>query len=156
MEYLVSRGAPRDKLLVGIPFYGQSFSLLRNDKYDQGVPTRGPGEPGEYTKQPGMLAYYEICNKIRNQRWPKVRDSYIATGPYAYSRDQWVGFEDVDSINEKVYIQNNNEEITIINCDINVYIRLDTFNRLVSVVPLLGLLILMILQIVVVKVLIRY
>lgn len=103
MEYLVSRGAPREKLLLGVPFYGQTFTLSQRDgKYDQGVPTSGPGEAGEYTKQPGMLAFNEICNKIRNQRWILNRDSYGATGPYAYSRDQWVGFDDVESVLRKV------------------------------------------------------
>ncbi|KAF2898205.1 hypothetical protein ILUMI_07967 [Ignelater luminosus] len=102
MEYLVAHGAPREKLLVGVPFYGQTFSLARQDgKYDQGVPAAGPGEAGEYTKQPGMLAYYEICSRIRNNRWIVSRDNQGATGPYAYYGDQWAGYEDVQSIAEK-------------------------------------------------------
>lgn len=103
MEYLVSKGAPREKLLVGIPFYGQTFTLAQRDgKHDQGVPSIGQGEAGEYTKQPGMLAYYEICNKIQNQRWTVATDPQRATGPYAFSRNQWVGFDDVDFVAEKV------------------------------------------------------
>lgn len=89
--------------MVGVPFYGQTFTLAKHDnKYDQGVATAGPGEAGEYTKQPGMLAYYEICNRIRNQRWIVHRDTQGATGPYAYFRDQWVSYDDVESIAEKV------------------------------------------------------
>lgn len=103
MEYLVSKGAPREKLLVGVPFYGQTFTLSKhNGNYEQGVSSTGPGEAGEYTKQPGMLAFYEICNKIRNQRWIVNRDNYHATGPYAYSGDQWVGYDDVESVQQKV------------------------------------------------------
>lgn len=47
---------------MGIPFYGQSYTL--NDAMDNsyGALAEGPGVPGEYTKQPGMLAYYEICD----------------------------------------------------------------------------------------------
>nr|CAD7569858.1 unnamed protein product [Timema californicum] len=107
MEYLVSKGAPRKKLLVGIPFYGQSFTLESPQSYNQGAEARGPGAPGELTRQPGMLAYYEICDRLKNQRWSLERDSFGATGPYAHSGDQWVGFEDVDSVKEKAkFIRN--------------------------------------------------
>lgn len=107
MEYLVSKGAPRNKLLVGIPFYGQSFTLTKSSSYGEGVPAAGAGEPGEYTKQPGMLAYYEICYRIRNNRWIVNRKSPTA-GPYAYNREQWVGFEDIDSVKMKAaYIKNS-------------------------------------------------
>nr|WNT43924.1 chitinase 2 [Monochamus alternatus] len=100
MEYLVSRGAPREKLLMGVPFYGQSFTLTKDTNYGENAPSSGPGEPGEYTKQPGMLAYYEVCNRIRNQRWISNSNS-ASGGPYAYNRNQWVGYEDVNSIKEK-------------------------------------------------------
>ncbi|XP_056636318.1 probable chitinase 10 [Diorhabda sublineata] len=101
MEYLVSKGAPKEKLLLAIPFYGQSFTLTKKSNYSEGTRSNGPGEPGEYTKQPGMLAYYEICNKIKNQRWIANKNN-IETGPYAYSTDQWVGYEDTTSIKRKV------------------------------------------------------
>ncbi|KAL1492113.1 hypothetical protein ABEB36_012603 [Hypothenemus hampei] len=100
MEYLVSKGAIREKLLVGIPFYGQSFSLTKQNSFAEGIISKGPGEPGEYTKQPGMLAYYEICHRIKAQNWITNKGRY-GSGPYAYLKDQWVGYEDVDSVKEK-------------------------------------------------------
>jgi hypothetical protein len=63
MEHLVRLGAPRHKLLVGIPFYGQSFTLRSRTNSEPGAPSIGPGAPGKYTNQPGMLAYYEICDE---------------------------------------------------------------------------------------------
>ncbi|XP_063232762.1 probable chitinase 10 [Bacillus rossius redtenbacheri] len=107
MEYLVSKGAPRKKLLVGVPFYGQTFTLASARAHDQGAPALGAGSPGEYTKQPGMLAYYEICDRLKSKRWMAERDRYGATGPYAHFGDQWVGYEDVESIKEKArFIKN--------------------------------------------------
>jgi hypothetical protein len=44
-----------------------------------------------------------ILLPVRNQRWTVKRDRYGATGPYAYSGDQWVGYEDFESVKEKVH-----------------------------------------------------
>lgn len=130
MEYLVEHGAPREKLLLGIPFYGQSFTLARHDgSYAFGNKATGAGDPGEYTKQPGMLAYFEICNKsklkthvpsmqifknpilfpVRKNRWNVVKDQFRSSGPFTYSRDQWVGFDDTKAVMDKAqYVMKNN------------------------------------------------
>lgn len=100
MEYLVSKGAPRQKLLMGVPFYGQTFTLTKSSANGEGAATSGPGEPGEYTKQPGMLGHYEICYRIKNQNWMANR-GFDGSGPYAYFGDQWVGYEDIRSVKEK-------------------------------------------------------
>jgi hypothetical protein len=66
MKYWLSQGVAARKLLVGIPFYGQSFTLdnaaITRDQAAVGVRARGAGYPGQFTKQSGMLAYYEICS----------------------------------------------------------------------------------------------
>ena len=59
MTYYESKGASKSKLVVGIPFYGQSFTLVNDAGY--GADSDGPGAPGKWTNQNGMLAYYEIC-----------------------------------------------------------------------------------------------
>lgn len=51
---------------MGIPFYGQSFTIAGstgNNGRSYGITASGPGDPGEFTRQPGMLAYYEICHR---------------------------------------------------------------------------------------------
>lgn len=47
---------------MGVPFYGQTYTLRDERDNTYGAPAEGPGIPGEFTKQPGMLAYYEICD----------------------------------------------------------------------------------------------
>ena len=69
MEYLTNLGASRKKLLVGVPMYGQSYRLSLTSHFNLGDPAAGPGTPGEYTRQPGMLAYYEICERIKKRHW---------------------------------------------------------------------------------------
>lgn len=74
----------------------------------EGTPSRGPGNAGEITRQPGMLAYYEICQMIRKQKWLSGRDGSEKSGPYATSRNQWVGYEDPESIAVKAkYVINS-------------------------------------------------
>lgn len=54
-------GAPANKLLMGIPTYGKSFTLTSSNS-EVGAPVSGSGEAGPFTKEPGMLAYYEVCS----------------------------------------------------------------------------------------------
>ncbi|KAK0083095.1 hypothetical protein PV326_006871 [Microctonus aethiopoides] len=92
MNYLTSLGAEKKKLVAGIPFYGQAYRLTQPDRSRLGDPAAGPGNPGEFTGQPGMLAYYEICERIKQRKW-KTGD-----GPSAYFKNQFVGYDDINSI----------------------------------------------------------
>lgn len=103
MQLLVKNGATPEKLIMGIPFYGQTFTLTEsfNSIVGEGIPASGPGEPGEFTKQPGMLAYYEICQRIRKNKWLSGRDPSHKSGPFAVFKNQWVGYEDPASVEAK-------------------------------------------------------
>ncbi|XP_017081494.2 probable chitinase 10, partial [Drosophila eugracilis] len=103
MQLLIKMGARREKLVLSIPFYGQSFTLAQS--YQKlagvGVSASGPGEAGEWTKQPGMLAYYEICIRLKKDMWMSDRDATRGFEPYAMRKDQWVGYEDPISVAAK-------------------------------------------------------
>ncbi|XP_013783368.1 probable chitinase 10 [Limulus polyphemus] len=101
LEYWVEKGAPKHKLVLGTPFYGRSFTL--SDPNNNGIraPVIGGGIAGPLTKEVGMLAYYEVCKKIKLEAWTKVRDPSQAIGPYAYRGDQWVGYDDPASLSRK-------------------------------------------------------
>ncbi|XP_043267881.1 probable chitinase 10 [Venturia canescens] len=95
MNYIASLGASKSKLLVGVPFYGQTYRLVRNDFFNLGDPASGAGASGEFTQQPGMLAYYEICDRIKRQNWK------VADGPIAHHQEQLVAYEDISSVDRK-------------------------------------------------------
>lgn len=101
INYWISEGADRKKLVMGMPMYGQSFSLADNSRHGLNAPTYGGGEAGDNTRARGFLAYYEICAFIRDRGWHVVRDSKGRMGPYAYLRDQWVSFDDGYMIRHK-------------------------------------------------------
>lgn len=45
---------------MGMPMYGQSFSLADNQDNGLNAPTYGGGEAGDQTRARGFLAYYEV------------------------------------------------------------------------------------------------
>lgn len=45
---------------MGMPLYGQSFTLSDTKKNGLNARAPGPGEAGEYTRAAGFLAYYEV------------------------------------------------------------------------------------------------
>lgn len=47
------------------------------------------------------MAYYEICDRIRNRGWTVVQDPQHRMGPYAYKGNQWVSFDDAEMIERK-------------------------------------------------------
>lgn len=85
---------------MGVPFYGRSFTLQHSNNAGIGSSIIGLGKEGFYTHTPGLLAYFEICDKILNEGWSKYADQ--SGSPYIVNGDQWVGYDDVDSLTKKM------------------------------------------------------
>lgn len=109
VENWIVQGAQPHKLSLGLASYGRSFTLLNPEDHGYMAPCKlgsngyYSGEPGPYTREPGYLAYYEICEDIRNKGWTEVWDREGQV-PYAYGGDQWVGYDNVQSIEYKVQL----------------------------------------------------
>ncbi|XP_003220422.1 chitinase-3-like protein 1 [Anolis carolinensis] len=105
IKYLIRRGAQAEKIIMGIPAYGQTFTLS-SSQTGVGAVASGPGNPGAFTKKAGMLAYYEICSFNHGARKVQIEEQAV---PYSYKGNQWVGYEDVQSVALKVqYMKQNN------------------------------------------------
>ena len=107
IDYWLDHGASADKLILGIPMYGRSFHLASIADSAPLSPVTGPGAMGQYTKEAGFLAFYEICQQVLNG-WVNVVDETGAMGPYAYSGNtgDWVGYDDVAMVTRKAaYVQ---------------------------------------------------
>ncbi|CAG2257055.1 E3.2.1.14 [Mytilus edulis] len=94
-------GAPKEKLIMGFPTYGRSFTLSNTMDTGLGAPSIGRGTAGPYTRESSVLAYYEICSKIQTENWTEVWLDKQQV-PYAYHGNQWVGFDNLRSIEIKV------------------------------------------------------
>ena len=99
MAYFASKGADKSKLVMGMPMYGQAFTI--NDQSNTGIGSPGSkGAAGKYTRAAGFLAFYEIC-EFMQAGWTVVKDPQKRMGPYAYKGNQWVGYDDVETIELK-------------------------------------------------------
>ena len=113
----IEKGCPRQKLNLGIAAYGRSFSMYsEKQSHNMGVKASA-GEAGAYTMEPGVLSYYEICEKINKDKsiktyWHKEHDV-----PYAYKPGFWIGYDNIESLVNKVVKTNllakNNNKFVI-------------------------------------------
>ena len=92
VKYWIANGSPREKLILGIAAYGQLFTLANSNNNGFGAPTVGATQ----------LSYGEICKN----NWQRVWSSSQQV-PYKVSGNQWVGYDDVESVAVKAKYSNS-------------------------------------------------
>lgn len=107
LNYFMEMGVPREKIIMGMPMYGQTWTLADTNEHGLNSPTYGPGEAGQYSMQRGMIAYYEICSRLRGDGWSVVRDPHGRIGPFAFKGNQWMSFDDMEMIHLKATFVRN-------------------------------------------------
>ena len=60
IHYWLDNGLQKEKLILGMPFYGQSFKLANEDNHGLNAKSFGGAAGGQFTESPGMLSYYEV------------------------------------------------------------------------------------------------
>jgi chitinase len=100
----IDGGCPASKLVLGLGMYGRTFQLKQKKNMDTKpyAPSKGSGHAGNYTASKGFLSYYEICYLIKTQKWHTEYDKEQQV-PYAYKDDQWVSFDNQESIEKKCH-----------------------------------------------------
>jgi chitinase len=98
----IANGAQPEKLVLGIGVYGRSFTLANPANNGIGAPSSGPGNQGPYTLEDGMLGYNEICELQKNGQFSNIVWNEEQQVPYAFSGNQWVGYDNPRSVALKV------------------------------------------------------
>ena len=98
VKLIMSQGGLAEKLIMGIPTYGNAFSLSDQNQNGVGAPATGAGS----------WKFSKICQKINDGSLKYVWDDDQKV-PYAFAGSDWVGYDDVKSVTEKAkYINDNN------------------------------------------------
>ncbi|GAB1609167.1 chitotriosidase-1-like isoform X1, partial [Argonauta hians] len=106
-NYWVKNGAPKEVLNIGLALYGRGFTLSDPSNTKPGAPVKGAGNKGPFTREAGFLSYYEICKIIAEGG--KVHRIAEQKVPYVVKGNQWIGYDDPQSLTTKVqWIKANN------------------------------------------------
>jgi len=113
----IERGAPREKLVMGLPLYGRGFQLNKTEEHGLYCPAKDGIPAGPYTLQVGIWGFQEIQQALHNDTLPwlpgatpknwdiVVDDCYRA--PYAVNGPYWIGYDDLDSFRMKAKFVNH-------------------------------------------------
>lgn len=85
VRYWIERGVPVNKIVMGIPTYGSSFTLSETSQnHTSGFRAKasGPGKPGKFTRSAGFLAYYEVSVNL----YYKARESLLFINSLTFAR----------------------------------------------------------------------
>uniref|UniRef100_A0A668UK83 chitinase n=1 Tax=Oreochromis aureus TaxID=47969 RepID=A0A668UK83_OREAU len=95
-------GSSCEKLLVGFPTYGRTFTTSTAAN-GLGATATGPASAGPYTREAGFWSYYEICTFIQTGSIKWIDEQKV---PYAIKGNEWVGFDNRQSYEIK-YVKDN-------------------------------------------------
>ncbi|KAL9118258.1 MAG: hypothetical protein Q9187_005199 [Circinaria calcarea] len=98
---------PADKIVMGLGFYGRSFQLVDPSCSTPGCGFKGGAAPGDCTDSSGTLSYKEIVDIIRKYKLTPFYDKTNAVKYITWKSDQWVSFDDKETIQQKITFAND-------------------------------------------------
>lgn len=95
LDLLWRNSIPPSKVMLGLGFYGRSFTLSDPSCNTPGCPFAGTGggsggaEPGSCTGVSGTLSNYEIERILKHQSPERVYDKDAGVNWLTWNSDQW-------------------------------------------------------------------
>lgn len=100
----INDDVPKYKIVPGIATHGRSFTLDNPAHNGVGAKLKKShplGHGANFTKTDGYMNYVETCRREKYFHWKREWLKYAATA-YIYYQDQWISYDDVDSVDVKV------------------------------------------------------
>ncbi|XP_059488988.1 acidic mammalian chitinase-like [Neocloeon triangulifer] len=98
VQYWIRQGVDKMKIVLGVPLYGRSFTLKSATSNGLGAATVGAGVAGGWSKEAGLLMYWEICYYQMSLTGWTVQWNVAQQVPYAFRSTLWVGYENKQSV----------------------------------------------------------
>uniref|UniRef100_T1J829 GH18 domain-containing protein n=1 Tax=Strigamia maritima TaxID=126957 RepID=T1J829_STRMM len=108
IKYYLDHGATAEKLLLGVTLYSRSYKLKNPQYTNVGDGADGFGNKGPFTQEQGLLAWFELCSKLKREQFTIVNNSTDKTS-YAYNTYEWISYESEYSLKEKVAYAKTNK-----------------------------------------------
>ncbi|CAG2182274.1 unnamed protein product, partial [Oppiella nova] len=104
INYYATHGLSKDKMIMGVPFYGRAWTLMNASQNHLHDEARGMSPAGYISHEEGVFGYNEMCQMIieNPSQWGHSYDKDYRA-PYSWTKDIFVGYDNVDSIQCKVY-----------------------------------------------------
>ncbi|PSR77531.1 glycoside hydrolase superfamily, partial [Coniella lustricola] len=94
------------KVVLGLGFYGRSFTLADPSCTTPGCAFSGGGNPGECTENSGTLSYAEIQDTITDNDLTPILDKDAAVKYITWDSNQWVSYDDSETFDLKLEYAN--------------------------------------------------
>lgn len=100
VRHWLHKGANPSQIILGAALFARSFKLVDPEDFQTGSRADGDGYAGRWTKTPGYLSYYEVCDRVKQDDWRQYSDK--SGSPFIVRKDQWISYENHNSLTKKV------------------------------------------------------
>ena len=107
MDLMWRNNIDPSKITLGLGFYGRSFTLTDPSCTAPGCGFSAGGDPGPCTASAGTLSFAEIQDVIANNNPVVTLDSAAAVKIVVWNNNQWVSYDDEETLALKVQYANN-------------------------------------------------
>lgn len=107
LDLLWRNNIDSSKVVLGLGFYGRSFTLSDPSCSAPGCAFSGGANPGECTANSGTLSYSELQAIISENNLTPVFDEVAAVKYITWDSDQWASYDDSDTFKLKLEFANS-------------------------------------------------